>query len=142
MLKRNILLNPGPVTTTASVKQAMLVPDICHREAEFTQILQSIRLDLLKVVNAGDDYTSVLFTASGTGAIEACISSAVSLDKKIAIINNGSYGQRMIDIAKRYRLSVIEIAFGFDQPIPLEKIETVLSQDSSIQYLAMVHHET
>ncbi len=141
-IQRNILLNPGPVTTTDTVKKALLVPDICHREQQFTELLKSIRQDLLKIVNAKDDYTSVLFAASGTGAIEACISSVIPRDKKLAVINNGSYGQRIIDIAKRFQINVVEIAFPFDQPISLDIIESHLSTDPDIQYLAMVHHET
>lgn len=141
-MQRNVLLNPGPVTTSDTVKNALIVPDICHREAEFTQLLQGIRQDLLKVVGAGQDYTSVLFAASGTGAIEACLSSVISADKKLAVINNGSYGQRMINIAKRYKIDVVEITVSFDQALPLDDIESQLEADSDIQYLAMVHHET
>lgn len=141
-IKRNILLNPGPVTTTNTVKQALVVPDICHREAEFTQLLKQIRQDLLKVVNAGDDYTTILFGASGTGAIEACISSVVAPEKKIAIVNNGAYGQRMINIAKRYKINVVEINFPADKPLTIEKIKQTLAADTAIQYLAIVHHET
>jgi len=141
--KRNILLNPGPVTTSDSVKQALIVPDICHRETEFTELLQSIRQDLLKVVNAkASDYSSVLFAASGTGAIEACITSVIPNNKKLAVINNGSYGQRMINIAKRYNIDVIDIPCPFDQAIPLETIEKILKADPDITHLAMVHHET
>ena len=141
-IQRNILLNPGPVTTTDTVKKALLVPDICHREKEFTMLLKTIRQDLLKVVNAKEDYTSVLFSASGTGAIEACISSIIPSNKKLAVINNGSYGQRIIDMAKRYQINVVEIAFSFDQPVSLDIVESHLSADPDIQYLAMVHHET
>lgn len=141
-MRRNVLLNPGPVTTSESVKQALLVPDICHREFEFTELLKSIRYDLLNVVDAGDSYTSVLFAASGTGAIEACISSVIPDGKKLAVINNGSYGQRIANIAKRYRIEVVEIHCSFDQSIPLDEIETVLSSDPDIYALAMVHHET
>lgn len=141
-IKRNILLNPGPVTTTDTVKRALLVSDICHREQEFTELLKAIRQDLLKVVHAGNDYTTVLFSASGTGAMEACISSVVPANKKIAIINNGSYGQRMINIARRYKIDVVEIKFPYDQPVSLDIVESTLNADLAIQYLALVHHET
>ena len=142
VMQRNILLNPGPVTTTYTVKKALVVPDICHREREFTELLKSIRDDLLKVVNAQDDYTSVLFTASGTAAIEAGISSVIAKDKTLAVINNGSYGQRMVDIAKRYGIDVVEIKFAYDQPIDLKRVESKLIGHPDVQYLAMVHHET
>ncbi len=140
-MKRPILLNPGPVTTTNTVKQALLVEDICHREAEFTQLVQDIRSDLLKVANADDDYTAILFTASGTGALEAALSSVVRNDETIAILNNGSYGERLVKIAKRYGINVISIDQPYDQAVDLEAIEQTLS-NNSISHLVIVHHET
>lgn len=142
-MQRNILLNPGPVTTSAAVKQALVVADICHREAEFTDLLRGIRRDLLKVVNANAErFTAVLFTASGTGAVEACISSVVPHGKKLAVINNGSYGQRLVEIAQRYKIDVVEIKIDFAEMLNAAEIEKHLTAHSDIAYLAMVHHET
>ena len=66
-IERKILLNPGPATTTDTVKLAQVVPDICPREKEFADILKQMRKDLVKVVH-GDSVndTSVLFCGSGT----------------------------------------------------------------------------
>ncbi len=142
-MKRNILLNPGPLTTSQAVKQALLVPDICHREQEFTTLLKGICQDLLKVVQApANAYNAVLFTSSGTGAVEACVSSLIPNGKKLVVINNGAYGQRIIDMAKRYHIEVIEIAFDYSEPLAIEKIAAVLKQETNVAYLAMVHHET
>ncbi len=69
--ERKILLNPGPATTTQTVKEAMVVSDICPREPAFCQLLDSIRTDCVRVVHGEDDYTAVLFAASGTGGVEA-----------------------------------------------------------------------
>lgn len=64
-IKRNILLNPGPSTTTDTVKLAQVVPDICPREQEFAGKMKGLREDLLKVVHADSKkYTSVLFCGS------------------------------------------------------------------------------
>jgi len=66
-IKRNILLNPGPATTTDTVKAAQLVPDICPREREFGDLMRELGEDLLKVVHAEPtDWTTVLFCGSGT----------------------------------------------------------------------------
>ena len=64
-IKRNILLNPGPSTTTDTVKYAQVVPDICPREKEFAGLMKGLREDLVKVVHGDlDKYTSVLFCGS------------------------------------------------------------------------------
>ena len=66
-VKRNVLLNPGPATTTDTVKLAQIVPDICPREKEFGQVMRDIQADLVKIVHGDPEvYTAVLFCGSGT----------------------------------------------------------------------------
>ncbi len=89
-IKRNILLNPGPATTTDKVKMAQVVPDICPREDEFVQIMSGIRKDLLKVVNGNNkEYSTVLISGSGTAAMESSIASVVNKEKTLLILING-----------------------------------------------------
>ena len=98
-IKRNILLNPGPATTTDTVKLAQVVPDICPREKEFAEMMRQMRLDLLKTVHADPaKYTSVLFCGSGTLNLDVCINSLVPEGKKILIANNGAYSSRAVEI--------------------------------------------
>ena len=74
--KRNVLLNPGPATTTDTVKYAQVVPDICRREKEFGDIMKQMGEDLVKIVHGDlNKYTAVLFTGSGTINIDACVNS-------------------------------------------------------------------
>lgn len=65
-IKRNILLNPGPSTTTDTVKMAQVVPDICPREKEFAGLMKQMREDLVRIVHGPlDEYTAVLFVVQG-----------------------------------------------------------------------------
>ena len=90
-IKRNILLNPGPSTTTDTVKYAQVVPDICPREQEFAGLMKGLREDLLKTVHAKtDDYTSVLFCGSGTINIDICINSLVPEGGKVLVVKHKS----------------------------------------------------
>lgn len=140
---RNILLNPGPATTTDSVKYAQVVPDICPREKEFSDILAEIRMNLVKIAGGNNDnYTSVLFSGSGTAVMDAVINSVVPAQKKIAVIINGAYGERMIKIARAYNISCVEIKFSAGARINIDKIKKVLRNDKEIACLAVVHHET
>jgi len=143
-VKRNVLLNPGPATTTDTVKFAQVVPDICPREHEFGILINNIRDKLVKVVNGQTRYTAILFASSGTGVVEACITSVVPENKKILIISNGAYGKRMIEIAQRYypadKIVKYEIPFG-DYP-DINEIERLILKNDSIGVVSMVHHET
>ena len=79
-MKRNILLNPGPATTTDGVKQALMVPDICPREQEFGDLTQSVLKKIVKVVNGKSTHNAVIFAGSGTAGVEAALSSVVALE--------------------------------------------------------------
>ena len=108
-IKRNILLNPGPATTTDSVKMAQVVPDICPREKEFASMMKKMREDLVRIVHGDlDKYTAVLFCGSGTLNIDVCINSLLPEGKKILVINNGAYSSRAVEICKYYGLPFIE----------------------------------
>jgi len=120
----------------------MVVPDICPREKEFTDFLKQLALDLKKIVNSNSSYRTVFFSGSGTSVMDACINSVVPSGEKIAIINNGAYGERMVNIAKSYRISYVEIATEWGKSPDLEMIRRILERDSKIACLAMVHHET
>ena len=143
-VKRNILLNPGPATTTDTVKYAQVVPDICPREKEFGLLMTDIRKKLVRVIHGEDRYTAIPFTASGTGVVEACISSVLPEGKKIFIINNGAYGKRMIEIARCYyeetKILTYEIPWG-DYP-NVSEIEHIIEKEKYIGVITVVHHET
>lgn len=141
-IKRNVLLNPGPATTSDSVKRALVVPDICPREKEFCEVVREIRTDLVKIAQGDASYTCILFAGSGTSVMDAAINSVVPLDKKIAIINNGAYGERMVKIAQAYSLNFVEIKYEHGAKINLTQIAETLKNDNQIACLAMVHHET
>ncbi len=141
-IKRNVLLNPGPSTTTDTVKLAQVVPDICPREKEFQTIMAPMRENLVRIVHGGDDYTSVLFCGSGTICIDITLNSLLAADKKAFVINNGSYSQRAVDVCKAYHLPLIELKQPIDNAPDLSAIESVLKENTDIGYVYVTFHET
>ena len=108
--ERNVLLNPGPATTTDTVKLAQIVPDICPREKEFGQVMKDIQSDLVKIVHGDPDvYTAVLFCGSGTINIDACINSLLPEGKTALIVNDGAYSSRAAEICEFYGLPYIDL---------------------------------
>lgn len=141
-IKRNILLNPGPATTSNSVKFAQVVPDICPREKEFGDVMEFVSKELTNFVASNDKYTTVLFGGSGTASVEAILSSVIDTGI-VLIINNGAYGKRMCEIAEVYGLNYIEFKSSPIDEINLSELEDVIKENSSvITHLAVVHHET
>ena len=142
-VKRNVLLNPGPATTTDTVKYAQVVPDICPREAEFVEIMDEVRRELVKVVHADPQkYTAVLFTGSGTIIQDALVNSLVPAGKKICVVNNGAYSSRMAEIAGYYHIPCVNLEFPTTGLPDLKVIKETLAKDKDIAVVATTHHET
>lgn len=142
-IKRNILLNPGPATTTDTVKMAQIVPDICPREKEFASMMKKMREDLVQIVHGDlNKYTSVLFCGSGTINIDICLNSLLPEGKKIMIINNGAYSSRAAEICEYYGLPFIDLKFPVDELPNLDKVEQTLKENSDIALVHTTHNET
>ncbi|WP_314665734.1 2-aminoethylphosphonate aminotransferase [uncultured Selenomonas sp.] len=142
-IKRNILLNPGPATTTDTVKLAQLVPDICPREREFGDLMRTLGTDLLKVVHANEmEWTTVLFCGSGTICMDACVSSLVPEGGKLLIVNNGAYSARAAEMARAYSVPHIDLQFPIDGLPNLAEVERTLIENPDITAVYTTHQET
>lgn len=142
-IKRNVLLNPGPSTTTDSVKQAQVVPDICPREKEFREIMKPMRDDLVRIVHGDvDEYTAVLFCGSGTICIDIALNSLLAAGKKAMIINNGSYSQRAVDIVNYYGMPLVEVKQPITTQPDLGAVEDALINNPDVGYVYVTYHET
>lgn len=142
-IKRNILLNPGPSTTTDTVKMAQIVPDICPREKEFAGLMKQLREDLVKIVHGDpDQYVSVLFCGSGTLNIDVCINSLLPENGKVLVINNGAYSARAVEICQYYGLPHIDLQFPTDQRPDLSAVEKTLRENPDIALVHTTHNET
>lgn len=142
-IKRNILLNPGPATTTDTVKLAQVVPDICPREKEFAGLMKGLRNDLLKLAHANpNEYTSVLFCGSGTINIDICLNSLLPEGKQILVVNNGAYSTRAVEVCNAYHLPHIDLKSSVFERPDLAKIEQTLKENPDIAIVYTTHHET
>ncbi|MGE0826885.1 MAG: alanine--glyoxylate aminotransferase family protein [Candidatus Binatia bacterium] len=140
-MPKHILLNPGPVNVSPRVQQALLRGDLCHREEEFSELLVAIRTKLLQAF-APTGFTAVPVSGSGTLAVEAMVSSAFPEGKKLLVINNGVYGERMLRMAEAHRIPTVELRYDWTQRPDLGQIESTIQADPTIHAVALVHHET
>jgi 2-aminoethylphosphonate-pyruvate transaminase len=135
------LLTPGPLTTSATVKEAML-HDWGSRDASFIAINKSVRERLVAMAGATGSHVCVPLQGSGTFAVEAMLGTLVPRDGKLLILVNGAYGRRMIricEIAGRAH-SVLERAENM--PIEASAVTAALVQDPAITHVAVIHCET
>ena len=141
-MSRTVLLNPGPVNITDKVRQAMTLPDLCHREKEFSNLMAAIRAKLLQAFNIEESFTSVLVSGSGTAALEMAVSSSLTSERSMLVIENGVYGERIGKLCDVYNFHRHTIKLDWGVPPNLEDIESILKKQSDIEIVSMVHHET
>ncbi len=139
----SILLNPGPVVLSERVRKALTKPDLCHREQEFIDLQNKIKNDLLEVYHLPvDKWAGIVFTGSGTSAMEAMMTSLVPAHGKVLIIENGVYGERLTKIAKIHDIAHVVLHHEWGDEIDLQKLEGELQYHEELSHVAVVHHET
>ncbi|MBW3780170.1 2-aminoethylphosphonate--pyruvate transaminase [Aeromonas veronii] len=140
-----LLLTPGPLSTTATVRAAML-QDSCTWDADYNQgVVEPIRRELVRLATGPEyesDYSTVLLQGSGSYVVESVLGSAIGVDECLLIINNGAYGARMGEMARCLGLRHHELDCGETTRPEPAAIEAMLARHPEITHLAMVHCET
>ncbi|MDF0594752.1 2-aminoethylphosphonate--pyruvate transaminase [Psychromarinibacter halotolerans] len=135
-----LLLTPGPLTTTDSVKRAML-RDWGSRDPEFEALTAQVRAELLAIANAGDAYTAVPLQGSGTFAVEAMIATLVAPDDGLLVVANGAYGRRIAEICARMGLKHDVLDLPDRAPVPPARVAEALAEGRH-RFVAVIHCET
>jgi 2-aminoethylphosphonate-pyruvate transaminase len=140
--KDKILFTPGPLTTSWTVKLAML-RDLGSRDTEFIGVVREVRRELLALGGVEErGYEAILMQGSGTFAIESVISSTVPPQGKILVVINGAYGRRIEQIARVLRISTVALASPETQAADANQVAAALERDAAITHVAIVHCET
>jgi len=138
---RRVLFTPGPLTTTRSVKQAML-DDIGSWDTDCIRLVAEIRSEVLKLCGARSDLTCTLLQGSGSYAVESILGSSIPRGGKLLILSNGAYGRRMKLSAEALGLDHIVAEDPEDTPHDPAALDRLLERDPSITHVACVHCET
>ena len=121
-----MLLNPGPVNTTATVKSALVHHDVCHRDAIFSELMVSLTGKLRRIYRGTPQHTVVAITGSGTAAMESALVSTVPPDKKILIVDNGAFGARLVEVATVHEMDVVHLRYGWGEEVIAADVATAL----------------
>jgi 2-aminoethylphosphonate-pyruvate transaminase len=135
------LLTPGPLTTSMSVKQAML-HDWGSRDQNFIAINGRMRERLVRMIDGEGAFTCVPMQGSGTFAVEAMIGAFVPPAGKLLILINGAYGKRIAKICDYYKRPTAILEWAEDQPVDPARVAKALTEDKAITHVAVVHCET
>ncbi|MBI3880706.1 MAG: 2-aminoethylphosphonate--pyruvate transaminase [Verrucomicrobia bacterium] len=138
-----LLFTPGPLTTSLTVKQAML-RDLGSRDEEFIAMVRSIRERLLAVagVSQTDGFEAIPMQGSGTFGVESVISSVIPADGKLLALVNGAYGERIVQMAMRLKIPVVPMRCAENETHDLDALRHALKADGRITHVVVVHCET
>ena len=136
-----LLLTPGPLSTTKTVKSVML-RDWCTWDDDYNSIVQDIRRRLVRLATPEEGYTSVLMQGSGTFGVESVISTSLPEKGKLLALANGAYGQRIGQIAGRHKIDFTLLDSGELHQPDTHKLVEALEADPAITHVAVVHCET
>ena len=135
------LLTPGPLTTSATVKEAML-HDWGSRDTAFIAMNRRVRERVVELAGAMDTHVCVPVQGSGTFAVEAAIGTLLPRTGKLLVLVNGAYGRRMVQIARVMGRACVQIETPEDTPVSPEELDRALAADRAIGHVAVVHCET
>src|SRR5262245_48091140 len=135
-----LLFTPGPLTTSLTVKQAML-RDLGSRDDEFIKLVQSIRDRLLHLagVSTAAGFAAIPMQGSGTFAIESVISSVLPPNGTLLVLVNGAYGERMARMAAQMQIRTEVIRCGENDTHDVGELDTALAKNPAVTHVAVVH---
>lgn len=136
-------MTPGPLTTTETVKSAMM-SDWCTWDKDYNEgIVEVIRRELVSLATSRpEEYTAVLMQGSGTFCVEATLGSVVRPDDHLLVAANGAYGKRMGTIAEYYKLNCHVMRFEETEAVDPKAIDEYLTAHPEVTHVSVVHCET
>ena len=142
MKDKTFLMIPGPTPVPERVLLEIAKHPMGHRSSEFSKILESVYSDLKYVFQTKNDV--LVYTASGTGAMDAALSNLINPIDKVLSLVIGNFGQRWAKIAKALGADVETIEVEPGNAIDPAVLKERLAQDTNkeIKIVTLTHNET
>ena len=133
MILKNRLFTPGPTQLLPAAQLAMTGATMHHRTAEFRKLYSKVLADLKAFVGTKNDV--VMFTASGTGAMEASVSNLTSPGDKVLVVSAGKFGERWESLAKAYGCQVETIRAEYGATVTPEQVKEKLKPEHAVLFM-------
>src|SRR5512136_1540897 len=140
MMEKKYLFSPGPTMLPPEVLLKMAGPIMHHREPEFEKIYAEIREGLRYLFQTKNEV--LIFTSSGTGAMEGSVSNLLSKGDKTIVVRGGKFGERWGEVCKAYGIEFIPIDVEWGQAVDARRIAEILESDPSIRAVYTQASET
>ncbi len=142
MKNEPLLFTPGPLTTSRTVREAML-RDVGSRDDEFVKIIDSIRMTTLRLAGLSpDEYSMIPIQGCGTFGLEAVLTTVIPADGKLLVCVNGEYSKRLPEIAGQLGVDVDTLIFDWLEIVDPAAVAEKLTHDQAITHVVCCHCET
>src|SRR3990170_4420416 len=139
-MEKKYLFSPGPTMLPPEVLLKMAEPIMHHREPEFEKIFADIREGLKYLFQTKNEV--MVFTSSGTGAMEGAVSNILSRGDKALVVRAGKFGERWGEICKAYGIEFVPVDVEWGQAVRPGRIEEILKSHPSIRAVYTQASET
>jgi aspartate aminotransferase-like enzyme len=137
---KRYLFTPGPTPVPPEVLEAMAAPVVHHRSDDFRPVYREC-LDRLKdICRTSSDV--LLFTASGTGAMESAVANLCAPGSRVIVVSAGAFGERWIEIAERYGCAVVPLRYEWGEVPSAEDVAALLQEVGDARAVLLTHSET
>jgi len=139
-MKKTLLLTPGPTPVPEDVLEALSRPMIHHRHAPFKAILAEVSKDLKYLFQTENDV--LIFSASGTGAMEGAVSNLLCRGDKAIVVEGGKFGERWREICEAYGVEVISVPAVWGKAVDPARVKEALERTPEAKAVFLQASET
>ncbi len=139
-MKKTLLLTPGPTPVPEDVLETMSRPIIHHRHEPFRKVISKVKEDLKYLFQTKNDV--LIFSASGTGAMEGAISNVLCKGDKAIVVQAGKFGERWTEICEAYGIQAITIDVEWGKAVDPAQVQAVLEQNPDVKAVYIQSSET
>ncbi len=130
-IRKPRLFAPGPTPLLPAAGRAMAGADLHHRTGDFRRVYKDVLEDLKYFMGTANDV--VLFTASGTGAMESAVSNLFRRGERVLCVHAGKFGERWVAMARAFGLEVVEVSAPYGSVVAAEDVAAALARDRGIR---------
>ncbi len=139
-IRKQRLLTPGPTPLYPGALQAMMASDIHHRTEDFRNVYRTVLAGLKEVLGTSHDL--VVFSSSGTGAMEAAVSNLLSRGDKVIVCSAGKFGERWVELAAAFGLDATVLKADYGLPVTPERVAAALAAEPGARGVFVQASET
>jgi len=139
-MDKKYLFSPGPTMLPPEVLLKMAEPIMHHREPEFEKLFAEVREGLKYLFQTKNEV--LIFTSSGTGAMEGAVSNVLAKGDKALVVRGGKFGERWGEICKAFGIEFVPIDVEWGRAVDPQKVGEALKADPSIRAVYTQASET